>query len=152
MHGYVTGPEGEEKPCGIVAIERALCPQMVPCERLYGLMVSIDQEGLESHVDEESDSTARDVGNKQSLAFVDEVSLAVACYRLVEISSLEEEEAHEEICPVHDFPPPVIVSMTAETHDVEGNHTNDTDTAQEVEGVISRFHGYKDTEKNIDCE
>ena len=147
MNGNVAGPKGEEEPGGIVAIERTLRPQVVPCEGLYGLVVAMNQEGLEGHVDEESDTAAGEVGDEQMLALVDEISLAVASHRLVEIPSLEEEEAHEEIGPLHDFPPPLIVGMATETHDMERHHADNADTAQEIEGMISLFHGYKDTEK-----
>ena len=94
---------------------------------------------IEGEIDEQTDEGTRQVGGEQPLAAVDEIGSVATANAAAEVTGLEEEEAHEVIGPLHNLLPPHLVTLSCERHDVQGDHAHDTDAAQDVECVVSRF-------------
>ena len=94
---------------------------------------------VEGEIDEQADEGTRQIGGKQPLAAVDEIGSVAPAYTAAEVTRLEEEEAHEVISPLHNLLPPHLVALSCERHDVQGDHAHNTDAAQDVECVVSRF-------------
>ena len=140
MHQNVCDEEGEEEPHRLVTPKGTCPPQMLPLHRLYGMVEAVNLEGEEDGVNDETYRAPRHIRHEQPLRLVPYVCPSVARDGLVEISRLEEKEAHEEERPRHDLFPPPVALMAAEGDGVQTYHADDADAAQKVEGVIAFFH------------
>ena len=116
---------------------------MAPLHRFDGMVIALDLEGDVEGVDEEADGAPHHIGNEQPLGLVCDVCFGVARDGLVEVTCLEEEEAHEEERPAHHLEPPPIVLMAAEGDGVQANHADDADAAQEIKCMVAFLHGCK---------
>ena len=104
-------------------------------------MVSVKQRRKEGKVYSQSYNACRQIGNEKPFGAIDKIILRVkVIHTLVEISGLEEEERHEVKRPFHYMRPPLHLSHPAEVHDVKTDHTNDTQSAQEVECMVPILH------------
>ena len=143
MNQYIGRKKGKKEPDGFVTPERTGFPEMIPLHRFDGLMVAVNFKGKKDGIDNETNGAPYQIGDEQSFGFFGDVGLCVARNGFVEIASLEEEKAHEEERPCHHLFPPVVAFVATEGDGVESNHADDADTTQEVEGVITLFHGCK---------
>ncbi len=140
MRHNIGGEKREQEPVGLVAERPTASPQQVPRQRLDGVVIAFEQEGQKCKIDNVAQQTAGDVGDEQPLRLVRHIHFRVARQRLVEVARLEEEEGHEEIRPRHHLAPRRLLRLAAELHDVERHHADDTDSAQNVEGMIALLH------------
>ena len=107
---------------------------------LYCVVVALELEGDEGGKDDEAYGAPHGVGDEEALGLVEDEVMAVARDGLVEVASLEEEEAHEEEGPRHDVCPPLLVFVAAEGYGMEAYHADDADAAQEVECMVALLH------------
>ena len=114
---------------------------MIPFQRLDEFLVSFRQREIETEIDDGSDDAAHQIRNQKSLAPVFQV-VEVCSLRstFIKVTGLEEEKTHEEEAPSHHFEPPLLLILTTKSHDVQRDHSDDTNATKDVEGVISLFH------------
>lgn len=140
MNHDIGREETEEEPGRLVAIEGSRLPNMRPRQGFDRIMVVVEHDGQKGKVEGSAYKARSNIRYKQTLGLVLNVLPAVSSHGLIEITRLEEEEAHEEVGPLHDFPPPIIMIMSAKGHNVKTNHAYDAKPAQQVKSVVSLFH------------
>ena len=133
--------EGDEEPAGHIAEELACGPQVGHVGLFDDGVVGVEDEEDEEEVYDVAYGAPHGVGDEEALGLVEDEVMAIARDSLVEVACLEEEEGHEEVCPRHDGCPPAFVAEAAGVGDVEHDHADDADAAEEVEGVVALFHG-----------
>ena len=140
-HHHINGEEREEKPDWRVSVESALHPNMAPFQRLDELLVTVNKREIETEIDDGTNDAAHQIRHQKSLAPVLQI-VEVCSFRspLIEVAGLEEEETHEEEAPTHHLEPPILLVLTAESHDMQRYHSDDANAAKDVEGVVSLFH------------
>ena len=137
---HIGHEEGEEEPARDIAIELARFPDVAEFHLFREGIIRIEDEPDEEEIDDVADGAPHDVGSQQALRLVFQIFLGVARYSLVEVTRLEEEERHEEVGPLHDGCPPLRTAKATGIGDVEHHHADDTDAAQQVEGMVTLFH------------
>ena len=104
-------------------------------------MVTIQQNRKKREVYPQSYYACRHIRDKEALRSVDKICLCRAViHAFVEKASLEEKERHEVECPLHNMRPPLHFSHSAEVHNVQTYHANDTKSAQKIERMIPILH------------
>ena len=91
----------------------------------------------ETKINRIADKSPHEVGNKQSLGLVLDERSRIAHDSLIEIPSLKEEETKKEERPRHQLLKPELISQAAHPNDMQHHHAENTQSAQEVKGVIS---------------
>ena len=69
---------------------------MAPLHRFDRMMITLNLKRQIKRIDDEPYRSPHYIRNQQALRLIGDVCLRVARHRLVEVASLEEEEAHEE--------------------------------------------------------
>ncbi len=138
----VSGEEREQEPHGWIPPEMAHGVNVVPMQPLRHWIQS-GHTVNESEEHQRSNQSPHQIGHEQSLHPVLEVSLKIANHSFIKVARLEKEERHEEKRPCHQFAEPKFVPQSADADRMQQNHPQNTQSAQQVKGVVSFFHAAK---------
>ena len=142
MHQNISRKEGKQEPKRAISESQAAYMPTELCQSRKGFAETFWEEAQPTESYYSAYDAPRKVRNEETTNSVLEIRQRLARNALVEVACFEEEETHEEERPSHRFPPPRSLSKLCLADNMQSHHSQDADSAEQVEGIIARLHSF----------
>ena len=142
MHQNISREEGKQEPKRAVSESQTahMPSKLIQYCKGFAGSFRVEAKPTESH--NSPNDTPRQVRNEEATHSVLEIRKRLARNTLVEVACFEEEETHEEEGPSHRFLPPRSLSKLCLADNMQSHHSQDADSAEQVEGIVARLHSF----------
>ena len=142
MHQDISREEGKQEPKWAVSEGQTAHMPTELCQSRKGFAGTFWEKTQPTECYHSSNDAPRKIRNEETTYSVAKIGKRLARNTFVEVAGFEKEETHEEERPSHRFLPPKSLSKLRLANCMQGYHSQDAESAEQIEGMVSRLHSF----------